>query len=97
MEIRFRNDCLNRLEIDPKEDCGFPQPVVRAFRKRVQMIRSARDERDFYVLKSLHYEKLQGRESQRSMRLNDQWRLVIEIEGKGENKTAVIVSIEDYH
>lgn len=97
MKVRFRNDCLNRLEIDAKEDCGFPQSVVTAFRKRIQMIRSAKDERDFYALKSLHYEILQGRESQHSMRLNNQWRLVIEIEGKGENKTAVIVSIEDYH
>jgi len=97
MEVRFNNDCLSRLETDPEEDCGFPQSVITAFRKRLQMIRSAKDERDFYALKSLHYEKLRGRESQHSMRLNDQWRVVIEIEGKGENRSVVIVSIEDYH
>jgi plasmid maintenance system killer protein len=31
------------------------------------------------------------------MRLNDQWRLIIEIEGKGTNKKLVVVGIEDYH
>ena len=98
MEVRFRNDCLDRMEVDAKEDCGFPPEVVTAFRKRMQMIRGAPDERDFYALKSLHYEKLKGsRERQHSMRLNEQWRLVIEIEGKGQEKVAVIVDIEDYH
>jgi proteic killer suppression protein len=98
MNVRFGNECLDRMEVDAEEDCGFSPAVVTAFRKRMQMIRAARDERDFYALKSLHYEKLKGDKSgQRSIRLNDQWRLIIEIEGKAEEKVAVIVSIEDYH
>jgi plasmid maintenance system killer protein len=31
------------------------------------------------------------------MRLNDQWRLILEIEEDGQGKTLVIVGIEDYH
>lgn len=31
------------------------------------------------------------------MRLNDQWRLILEMEGKGKNKVLVVVGIEDYH
>ncbi len=31
------------------------------------------------------------------MRLNDQWRLILEMEGKGNEKILVIVAIEDYH
>ena len=47
---------------------------------------------------SLGFEKLKGaRAHQRSIRLNDQWRLILEIEGKGDSKAIVIVSIEDYH
>ena len=43
-------------------------------------------------------EKLQGsRQHQHSLRLNDQWRLVIEFEGNSPQKTIVIVNIEDYH
>ena len=31
------------------------------------------------------------------MRLNDQWRLVIEFEGTAPERAVVVVSIEDYH
>ena len=44
---------------------------IKAFRLRMQTIRGARDERDFYVLKSLRFKKLEGqRKHQYSMRLN---------------------------
>ena len=98
MEARFRDDKLDRLETDPKYDGGFPQAVVTAFRKRMQTIRAATDERDFYAMKSLHFEKLKGNRSHPySMRLNDQWRLIIEFVGEAPHKMVVIVSIEDYH
>lgn len=98
MEAQFRDGRLNRLETDPKYDGGFSQAVVTGFRKRMQMIRAAPDERVFYQLKSLHFEKLQGNRShQYSVRLNDQWRLIIEFEGNAPQKTVVIMSIEDYH
>jgi proteic killer suppression protein len=80
-----------------KADCGHGQPVTKAFRKRMQTIRAALDERDFYAQKSLHFEKLQGGEGLRSMRLNDQWRLILEVVGEAPDKTVWIISIEDYH
>jgi toxin HigB-1 len=95
MKVQFADERLGRLETDAQFDGGYPAGVVKAFRKRMQMIRSAPDERDFYALRSLHFEKLKGtREGQRSMRLNDQFRLVMEIEG---DKTVRIYGIEDYH
>ena len=64
----------------------------------MQVIRAALDERVFYAMKSLHYEKLKGdRVGQRSMRLNDQWRLILRIEEDDTGKLVVIVSIDDYH
>jgi proteic killer suppression protein len=66
--------------------------------KRIQVISAAPDERDFYALKSLHFEKLQGkREGEHSMRLNDQWRLVLKFKAREQGKTVVVISIEDYH
>ena len=98
MEVTFGDDDLDRLETDAKFDAGFPPGVVKAFRKRMQMIRSAVDERVFYAMKSAHFEKLQGdREGQYSMRLNDQWRLILSFQGKAPNKIVVVISIEDYH
>ena len=98
METVFADESLRRLESDPAFKGGFGREVVRAFRKRMQLIRGARDERDFYTLKSLHFEKLKGdREGQYSMRLNQQWRLILEIEKRSNSSTVVIVSIVDYH
>jgi len=46
----------------------------------------------------LRFEKLKGaRSHQRSIRMNDQWRLILQLEEEGEAKTVLIVSIEDYH
>jgi toxin HigB-1 len=98
VDVRFEESQLERLEVDATFDAGLPQGVVTAFRRRMQQIRAAVDERAFYNLKSLHFEKLQGaRSHQHSMRLNDQWRLIIQFEGKAPNKVVVIVSVEDYH
>jgi len=90
MDVTFADDDLDRLETDASFDLNLPEAIVKAYRKRIQAIRAAPDERDFYRLKSLHYEKLKGqRQHQRSMRLNDQYRLA--------KKVVTIVSIEDYH
>lgn len=98
MDITFADDDLDRLETDPSFDMGLAEGVVRAYRKRLQIIRSAADERDFYALKSLHFEKLKGkRQHQHSIRLNGQFRLVLELDrGKG-SKRVTIVGVEDYH
>ena len=98
MDVSFRDSALDRLESDPRFDGGYPQAVVRKFRMRMQQIRAFNDEREFYSSPALRCEKLKGsRSDQHSIRLNDQWRLIFEIVGKGAAKTITIVSIEDYH
>lgn len=98
MEVAFEDDDLDRLETDAKYDAGFSPGVVKAFRKRMQVIRSAVDERLFYAMKSTRFEKLKGdRDGQYSMRLNDQWRLILRFTGEAPNKIVVVISIEDYH
>ena len=98
MRVRHADDQLARLESDRKYYCGFPEGIVKAFRKRMQLIRQARDERDLRQMRSHRFERLRGNRShQHSMRLNDQMRLMIEFEGEGQNKTVVIMGIEDYH
>ncbi len=98
MEVSFADSDLDRLETDPQYDAEYDQAIVRAFRKRMQAIRAAEDERVFYQLKSWRTEKLKGdRSHQRSIRLNDQWRLIIEIVKSRPKNTVVVVAIEDYH
>ncbi len=87
MEVVFRDSSLDRLEVDAKFDAGLPRAVVRAFRKRVQYIRDADDERAFYAMKSLHFEKLKGdRKGHHSVKLNDQWRLIVKLQKKSKGK-----------
>ncbi len=98
VEVIFKDDALDKLETDPTFDAGFHQTIVKGFRKRMQQIRAAMDERDFYQLGSLRFEKLKGNRShQYSMRINDQWRLILEFKGAGANKAVMIIGIEDYH
>ncbi len=71
--------------------------LVKRFRKVLQFIRAAADERDFYGMKSLHFEKLEGRGDQRSLRLTKKWRLIVELVGEAPNKRVRVFRIEDYH
>ncbi len=96
MQIRFRDHALKRLDSEPGFSAGLSQGLVRAFRKTTQRIHAAADERDLRT-NATRFEKLSGaRRHQYSMRLNDQYRLIIELEGQSP-KIVVIVAIEDYH
>jgi proteic killer suppression protein len=98
MEVKFADLKLQELESDAGSDAGFPRAAVRGFRKVMQVIRAAADERDLYALKSLHFEKLKGdRSHQRSLRLNIQWRLIVEIVEATPKNIVQIIGIEDYH
>ncbi len=98
MDVVFKNKDLDRLEADAGFQAGYSADVVKAYRKRMQLIRSAGDEREFGSFRSLKFERLKGaRQHQHSMRLNDQWRLILEFKSQGSEKVAMIVDIEDYH
>ena len=98
MEVEFDDHDLDRLETDAQYTAGHSQEVGRAYRKRMQQIRAFRDERDFLAVRSLNFEKLKGnREGQHSIRLNLQWRLILEIRGNHPCKVIRIVEIVDYH
>lgn len=98
VEIRYASRKLEKIATEAGEKGRFAQSLVKVYRRRIQLIAAALDERDFYAMKSLHYEKLKGNRShQRSMKLNDQMRLVVEIESSSPKNIVHIVSIEDYH
>lgn len=98
MEVEHLDKDLERLESDDTFAANLGQPLIKAFRKVMQLMRAASDERDFYALKSLRFEKLSGkRKEERSMRLNDQWRLIVKFKGDAPNKKVIVKGIEDYH
>lgn len=99
VEIIFATEELDRLEVDGTFTAGLNQSIVKAYRSRINIIRQAVDERLFYVYKSLRFEKLEGkRKGQHSMRLNDKYRLIVElVEHRPKDKTVRIIEITDYH
>lgn len=98
MEVEFDAKALQNAFTDARSTVGHGSAVDRQFRKVVGIIYAATDERDFRALRGLKFEKLKGnRAHQHSMRLNDQWRLIIEIRGPPLRKMIGIVAVEDYH
>jgi len=67
-------------------------------RRKLTVLRAAPDDRTLRNWKSLHYEKLKGdREGQRSIRINNKYRLVFELDNDTTPQKARILAIEDYH
>ena len=98
MEVEFDSDELDKLETDPAIHAGHGPEVVRGYRKVLWAIRAAQDTRDLHASRGLRYEQLKGKRSpQHSLRINKQWRLIIELRGAGQQKRVGIVGIEDYH
>jgi toxin HigB-1 len=97
VEIEFDDPDLDRLEVEAGFTAGHGHEVVRGFRKAIAAIRAATDERDLYT-GGLQFEKLKGsRKDDRSIRINKQWRLIVEIRSDGTRKRIAVVRIEDYH
>lgn len=100
MEVTFDDPDLDRMEIDANETCGLSEGVVRSFRKKMQVIRAVKNENDLRAMGSLHFEVLKGKRAhQASIRLNNKYRLILEIEERsGSNNNVLHVKgIEDYH
>ena len=100
MEVLFLDRSLDRLETDPRFNAGFTQAIVRSYRKTMQFIRAAPDERSLRQMRSIRFERLKGsRVDDYSLRLNDQWRLIVRLNNgtEAQAKVITIVRIEDYH
>ena len=98
MRFHFADKKLHDLYTEERDAHKYPEGVVEAFFDVVGVIAAAEDERDLRRLKGLRFEQLKGQRShQRAMRLNDQYRLVVEREEDEKGRLFRIVSIEDYH
>lgn len=98
MDIVFGDADLAKIETEEAARLRLPFAVIKSARRKLVLLRAAPDERALRNWKSLHYEKLKGdREGQRSIRLNDQFRMVFTLDEVATPPTVTINSIEDYH
>jgi proteic killer suppression protein len=98
MKVEFRDSRLALIRTDRAAETRLPVSVIKSCREKLILIEAAPDERTLRNWKSLHYEKLSGtREGQRSIRLNDQWRLVFEIDVICSPPIVTVLEVGDYH
>lgn len=99
MRLQFDDDELRRLYEEPGFVIKrFGSDVTKAFRKKVGFLAAAESELDLRNYRALHYEKLRGdRVGQHSIRLNQQWRLILRVEADEEGRLLIVVEIIDYH
>ena len=100
MEFRFKSDKLKLLYTQEEGAHRYPAAVVNRFFHVMSIIKSMPNEGDLYSFKSLHYEKLKGTRGklgERSLRLNDQWRLIIKLETDPRGKSILVVEIGDHY
>lgn len=99
MRFEFRDDELRRFHADGgHSQKRYGPDLVRAFRKKVPLLGAISDEPELRHHRALHLEKLKGdREGQSSIRLNEQWRLILELSTDEDGRLIVIVEIVDYH
>jgi proteic killer suppression protein len=98
MEVLFADPSLAKIETEDAGDTKLPVGVIKSARRRLTVLRAAVDDRSLRNWKSLHYEKLKGdREGLRSIRINDQFRMVFALNERANPQTVTIIGIEDYH
>jgi len=98
MEIVFADPTLELVETEDAGQTKLPVAVIKSVRRKLTVLRAAPDDRALRNWKSLHYEKLKGdRAGLRSVRVNDKYRIVFELNESTTPPTITITAIEDYH
>lgn len=99
MKIEYGDEELRRLaeeaDFRPKQ---WGRDLVVAYRKKIQVLDSAMDERDLRAMRSLNLEKLKGDRAEKySIRLNDQFRLILTFHTEDDGRVVVVLELVDYH
>lgn len=94
MEVEFRDKDLALVETDRAAETRLPIAVINSMRQKLVVIRAAPDDRTLRNWKSLHYEKMEGDE--RSIRLNDQYRLIFTITNSNNITKMTVLRVWDH-
>ncbi len=98
MRYLFAAKKLKALYEDPGCAHHYPTAVVDAFDEVMATIDAASDERVLSTVRGLKLEKLKGnKKGQWSMRLNQQWRLIVSFAEDEEGRYILIESISPHY
>jgi toxin HigB-1 len=94
MDIEFRDKTLALVLTDRAAETRLPISVITSLRRKLQIIIAAPDERTLRNWKALHYEKMEDEE--RSIRLNDQYRLIFTLNTDCKPNKVTILRVWDH-
>jgi proteic killer suppression protein len=94
MEITYDDKKLALVETDRAFDTKLPIAVIESLRNKLRFLKNAPDERSLRNWKSLNYEKHENGE--RSIRLNDQYRLMFNIDTESKANRINILRVWDH-
>lgn len=99
MQIEYGDEDLRRLAEEPDfAPRQWSRDVIRAYRKKIQLLGAAKDERDLRQLRGLRLKELSGtRTGTSSIRLNDQYRLILRFRTDPEGRIVIVLELVDYH
>lgn len=95
VDIEFADSKLALVETEDAHKTKLPVAVIDSMRNKLGFIRGAPDERSLRNWRSLHYEKMEGEE--RSIRLNDQYRLIFRIDTTCSPNKITVLRIWDHN
>ncbi len=88
MQVDFRNRHLVDLyQKGTSKKYKIRPDILKKFFMRIQQLEAARDIYDLWNIPALKFEKLCGHENRYSLRVQDKWRLEVEIEWENEEMT----------
>lgn len=96
MRFKFKDKKLERLYTSEEGAHKFPNLIVKRFFEVVATITAVPDIRDLYNLKGLRFKKLRRDPTLHSMRLNQQYRLLVTIQRDGNGQFILILEIDDH-
>ena len=99
MRIEFADETLRKAaevaEFRPKK---WGPDLLKAYRKKINYLANAVDDRDLRQMKSLHLEKLSGdRKGTSSIRLNNQYRLILNFRTDIDGRTVIVLELSDHY
>ena len=99
MRIRFEDDELEKLAYDATyRTKRWAADVTTAYRRVIQRLDAAVDDRDLYAQKSLHFEQLQGdRAGTSSLRINLKYRLIVQLITDDDGRLAIVLAALDHY
>lgn len=101
MRFDIEDDTCYELFTKGKGADQYPKGVVDAFFEVMAFIAAARDVRDLYAMRGFMVEKLRDKKrwkrGERSLRLNDQYRLLFVQRRDKAGSLLLVLGIVDYH